>query len=116
MARPRKNRTGDHAQQFAEALAERLASVVREAVTAEQRVYRAELTKLRAELRTLSRRVEALARRRGPARTRLGRWVPGGPGRPPKDATARIAAYAARTKKKAPRKAASSKRAKKAPG
>jgi hypothetical protein len=116
MARPRKNRTGDHAHLFAEALAERLASVVREAVSAEQRVYRAELTKLRSELRTLSRRVEALARRRGPARAPLGRWVPGGPGRPPKDATVRIAAYAARAKNKATRKAPSKKASKKAPG
>lgn len=96
MARPRKNRTGDYARLLADELSHQLHEEVARALAASQRSHQDELAALRAEIRRLTRRVEALATRDRAPRARLGRWVPGGPGRPPKDAAARIAAFEAR--------------------
>ncbi len=56
---------------------------------------------VRDELAQLSRQLE---RAKPPGRRRkIGRWVPGGPGRPPKDAIARAEAFTARQRKPRPK-------------
>jgi hypothetical protein len=99
MARPRKNRTGEYARLLGEEISLQLQRVVRSALADAEKSYKADLAELQGELKRLGRRVESLARRVRTHRPSLGRWVPGGPGRPPKDAAARIAAFETREKK-----------------
>lgn len=99
MARPRKNRLGDYAQllgeEFQRILAEQLSQVAEE----QHAEYRKELEVLRREVRHLSQQIEILSKRAKAPKPKVGKWVPGGPGRPPKDAPDRIAAYETRTQK-----------------
>ncbi|MCC7380418.1 MAG: hypothetical protein IT384_01205 [Deltaproteobacteria bacterium] len=99
MARPKKNRTSEYAALLAEALAVSLSSELRRAIAAAQDAQRREIAALRSEVRRAMRRLEAMRERRPKPRTKLGRWVPGGPGRPPKDAAERVAAFAKRRSK-----------------
>jgi hypothetical protein len=100
MARPRKNRIGEYAGLLGDELELHLARAVTQAVAEGQRAYEAEIAILRGEIRELGRRLDALSHRPAQRRAALGRWVPGGPGRPPKDAADRVAAFAARGQKK----------------
>ena len=97
MGRPRKNRVGEYAAALGEELSYHLQREVARAVEESQKVYLEEIASLRQEIRGLSQRVEALSKKSKGSRSRVGRWVPGGPGRPPKDAEDRIAAFEART-------------------
>jgi hypothetical protein len=99
MARPRKNRLGEYARLLGEEIGAQLSREVSRAITESQRVYHSEIAELRAEIRGLERRIETLSRRATEPKPRLGKWVPGGPGRPPKDADARIAAFEARARR-----------------
>ncbi|MCK6551753.1 hypothetical protein L6R52_38320 [Myxococcota bacterium] len=96
MARPRKNRLGEYAGLLGEELGARLHDEVARALAQTRDALRAELAALRTDVRRLTRQVDALARRSKTVRAPVGRWVPGGPGRPPKDAAARIAAFEAK--------------------
>lgn len=96
MARPKKNRTSEYAALLAEELAASLGRELRRSIAAAQDAQRREIAALRSEVRRAMRRLEALRDRRPKPRAKLGRWVPGGPGRPPKDAAERVAAFAKR--------------------
>ncbi|MBK6688249.1 MAG: hypothetical protein IPG45_27485 [Deltaproteobacteria bacterium] len=97
MGRPRKNRVSEYSTLLADELLHQVSQAVTRALAEQQRLYLLEVAKLRSEVRALSRQLEqALRKQRPSTRTRLGRWVPGGPGRPPKDANDRIAAFEAR--------------------
>lgn len=109
MGRPRKNRVGEYAAALGEELSYHLQREVTKAVEASQEAYREEIASLRQELRVLTQRVEALAKKSKGARSKVGRWVPGGPGRPPKDAEDRIAAFESRTASKKKRTASKKK-------
>jgi|SRR5687767_7600774 len=100
MGRPRKNRLGEYAGLLAEELELQLRQEILKIISDSQRAYRAEVEELRAEIERLSRKLDAATKRtaRG-GRARVGKWVPGGPGRPPKDAAERIAAFASRKSK-----------------
>ncbi|MEQ8280448.1 MAG: hypothetical protein RMA76_14030 [Deltaproteobacteria bacterium] len=97
MGRPRKNRVGEYAAALGEELSYHMQLEVTKAVEASQKVYLEEIAALRQEIRALSQRVESLGKKAKGSRSRVGRWVPGGPGRPPKDAEDRIAAFEARS-------------------
>jgi hypothetical protein len=94
MARPRKNRIGEYARLLGQELERLLGRAVSDTVAETQRGYQLEVAALRAEIRQLGRRLDSIARRPVKRRAALGRWVPGGPGRPPKDAADRVAAFA----------------------
>lgn len=101
MARPRKNRVGEYAALLAEELGHQLEKQVAPRLAAENAALHAELQTLREEVQSLTRQLEALDARLKPkrrSRPKVGRWVPGGPGRPPKDADERIAAFSQRKK------------------
>jgi hypothetical protein len=100
MARPRKNRLGEYARLLGEEIGVQLTRELSRAIAENQKAYQAEIAQLRAEIRNLERRIETLSSKttRG-VRARIGKWVPGGPGRPPKDAAARIAAFEARVRR-----------------
>lgn len=106
MGRPRKNRLGEYATLLAAELSTQLGSQLAHALEESARANRAEVAQLRAELRALARQVEAIGKRSRPGKARIGKWVPGGPGRPPKDAADRIAAFEARVSAQAPPRAA----------
>jgi hypothetical protein len=55
---------------------------------------------MRVEIARLRRRVADLSKRPIVTRQAVGRWVPGGPGRPPKDARARINSFERRKKRR----------------
>lgn len=55
--------------------------------------YQQEIAALRKEVSALTRQVEVLAKQTKAPKPKVGKWVPGGPGRPPKDANERIAAF-----------------------
>ena len=99
MARPRKNRIGEYAAQLAEEIAFHMGKDLMGTVAESQEAYQKEIAELRAEIRSLKRQVDVLSRKnRSPKqKTKVGRWVPGGPGRPPKDAAERIAAFSSRS-------------------
>ena len=100
MGRPRKNRLGEYAGLLAEELELQLRQEILKIISDNQRAYQAELQALRAEVERLSRKVDAATKKTTRAgRARVGKWVPGGPGRPPKDAAERIAAFASRKSK-----------------
>lgn len=98
MGRPRKDRIGQHAGEFASELRRLLSADLTQAVEEVLSRHERELATLRRSLAALERRVENLAERQRNTRGKVGRWVPGGPGRPPKDAAARIAAFHQRQK------------------
>lgn len=99
MARPRKNRIGDYARLLGEEIGIQLNREIAKSLAQTRHVFLDELEELRTELRKLSRRLDALTRRNRGARPSLGKWVPGGPGRPPKDALDRIAAFESRAQR-----------------
>ena len=99
MGRPRKNRIGEYATALSDELSYHLQRELRAAVEEAQVGYREEIAVLRQEIRSLTQRVETLSKKSTGGRARVGRWVPGGPGRPPKDAEDRIAAFEARSAK-----------------
>jgi len=98
MGRPRKNRVGEYAAALAEEFSHHLARDLAKTVEASQEEQRREFLALREEVAKLEAQVRALEKRvrQGRARPKVGKWVPGGPGRPPKDAAERIAAFKAR--------------------
>ena len=101
MGRPRKIRFGEYTALAAEELRLWLSSEIDRAVRAALAEQRREIAALRDELVQLSRQLE---RAKPPGRRRkIGRWVPGGPGRPPKDAIARAEAFTARQRKPRPK-------------
>ncbi|MBI4818016.1 MAG: hypothetical protein HY791_17270 [Deltaproteobacteria bacterium] len=98
MPRPRKNRIGEYAALLAEELAFQLAQHLRREIVQIEADHKKGLEALEGEVRSLGqviRRTEQQRARR--SRTRVGRWVPGGPGRPPKNAEERVQAYVERT-------------------
>lgn len=97
MGRPRKNRLGEYAQLLGEELQRQLEEELGRLIQESQAAYVRELQTLRQEVRTLSKQVEVLAKRAKAPKPKVGKWVPGGPGRPPNDALDRIAAFEART-------------------
>ena len=99
MGRPRKNRIGEYAGLLAEELELQLRQEILKILDESQKAYQEELDELRAEIRTLTKKVDAASKKRSNTRARVGKWVPGGPGRPPKDAAQRIAAFADRKAK-----------------
>lgn len=101
MARPRKNRVGEYASLLAEELGHQLEKRVALRLASEHAAMHVELEALRVQLEALTRQIQALELRLKPkrrSRPKVGRWVPGGPGRPPKDAEERIAAFSQRKK------------------
>jgi predicted RNase H-like nuclease (RuvC/YqgF family) len=101
MARPRKNRVGEYAALLAEELSDQLEKRVALRLAAENAALHVELQTLKEQIERFSAQLEALDARLKPkrrSRPKVGRWVPGGPGRPPKDADERIAAFSQRKK------------------
>lgn len=97
MGRPRKIRFGEYTALAAEELRLWLSAEIDRAVRAALAEQRQEIAAVRDQLSLLARQFE---RGKPPRRRRkIGRWVPGGPGRPPKDAVARAEAFAARQRK-----------------
>lgn len=104
MGRPRKNKVGEYAANLADELLFHVNKELAATMAASHEAYRAEVAVLRAEVVALRREVAELAKKQRPTkavRSKIGKWVPGGPGRPPKDAEERVAAF---TKKTRPRK------------
>jgi hypothetical protein len=102
MGRPRKNRVGEYAQLLTEELQRQLEEALSQAIAESHAAYAREVQSLRQEVRALTKQVELLADRAKAPRPKVGKWVPGGPGRPPNDAQDRIAAFESRgnTRKK----------------
>lgn len=99
MGRPRKNRVGEYAELLAEELAHQLKQEMQKIIVADRKAYRDEISALRSEVRKLTKQVETLSKKSSRSgKPRVGKWVPGGPGRPPKDAAERIAAFENRHK------------------
>lgn len=97
MGRARKERVTEYAGLLAKELRRALGEDLERSVARVRGEHAREIAGLRRSIASLERRIELLLEReRGRRRIKLGRWVPGGPGRPPKDAAARIAAYQAR--------------------
>lgn len=99
MGRPRKNRVGEYAELLVDELAHQLKQELQKTIAENRKAYRDEISTLRSEVRKLAKQVETLTKKtsRG-GKQRVGKWVPGGPGRPPKDAAERIAAFENRHK------------------
>ncbi|MBI2375757.1 MAG: hypothetical protein HYV07_17305 [Deltaproteobacteria bacterium] len=94
MPRPRKNRIAEYAARLAEELAFQLSRELARNVQVLEAAQRRQLSVLEDDLRTLRKTIVKLERRRSTKkRSNVGRWVPGGPGRPPKDAEKRVLAY-----------------------
>ena len=96
--RPRKNRLGEYAQSFGEELQRLLGEELLGLIEAQHEAYQREIHDLRREVQNLSKQIEAMNRRAKAPKPKVGKWVPGGPGRPPKDASERIAAFESRTR------------------
>ena len=92
MGRPRKNRVGEYAELLVDEITLQLKQELLKSVSESQKAYQTEINALRAEIRKLTKQVEALKKTQR-SKPRVGKWVPGGPGRPPKDAKERIAAF-----------------------
>ena len=97
MGRPRKNKTN----QFAVALAEEIELQNESRINFRLRQERGffmekifGLTEYVEKLESRIQKLESVIQRQ--QQRPLGRWVPGGPGRPPKDAAERIAAFTKR--------------------
>jgi hypothetical protein len=100
MGRPRKNRIGEYAGLLAEELEVHFKQEILKTIGESQRLYQEQIDELREEIEKLSRKLETATKKtRAASRARVGKWVPGGPGRPPKDAAERIAAFASRQSK-----------------
>ena len=99
MGRPRKNRVGEYAGLLAEELAFHLSKELNIQIAENKEEYLHEIGRLRGEIKELQKHVGSLEQRlkNNKARPKLGKWVPGGPGRPPKDAQARVAAFSNRS-------------------
>lgn len=110
MGRPRKNRINEYAELLGQEISQQLGTEMARAIAESQRLVRAEIERLRGEIRALEQRVDGLSQGRRTRSARLGRWVPGGPGRPPKDAAERVAAFASRQGETAPTRTGPSKR------
>lgn len=104
MGRPRKNRLGEYAQSLAEELQRLLAEDLERLLAEQHEAYQREIHGLRKEVQALAKQVETLQKRAKAPKPKVGKWVPGGPGRPPKDASDRIAAFESRAKKKTTKK------------
>jgi hypothetical protein len=89
---------GELASRLVEEIAFHVGRDLARSVSASQDTYREEVATLRAEVRDLRKKIDTISRTRRVkgGRSKLGRWVPGGPGRPPKDAAERIAAFSAK--------------------
>ena len=101
MGRPRKNRVGEYAGLLAEELAFHLSKELNSQIVESQESYQSEIRGLKAEIKELQRQIEGLDGRikSNKSKPKLGKWVPGGPGRPPKDAEARVAAFSNRSER-----------------
>ena len=99
MGRPRKNRVGEYAAALTEELTRILGSELSHVLETREKAQTEEVAHLERELRALRREVEELRKFVKGRRKKVGHWVPGGPGRPPKDADARIAAFRGREKR-----------------
>ena len=99
MGRPRKNRIGEYAELLAEELQIQLRQEILKTIAESQRAYEAQIDELREEIRKLAKKLDTASKKPRSSRARVGKWVPGGPGRPPKDAAERIAAFASRQTK-----------------
>ena len=99
MGRPRKNRVGEYAGLLAEELAFHLSKELNLQIVDSQAEYRKEIEGLRGEIKELQRQIESLQSRSKAHKNKpkLGKWVPGGPGRPPKNAEERVAAFSQRS-------------------
>lgn len=106
MARPRKDRTAEYSTLLIQELVRHLSISIDGAVRAATAAQRKELTALRAEIRALNTRLEAAEKKKPRPPKKLGHWVPGGPGRPPKDAANRIAAFTEKKVKRRTRRSA----------
>jgi hypothetical protein len=104
MGRPRKNRVGEYAGLLAEELAFHLSKELNIQIGENKEEYLREIELLRGEIKELQKHVFGLEQRlkSNKARPKLGKWVPGGPGRPPKDAKARVAAFSSRSDRETP--------------
>lgn len=103
MGRPRKNRTGEYAGLLAEELAHQITKAVNDRIEQLAVDHGREVAALKGQIAGLEKKLEGLAKglRSESKRTNIGHWVPGGPGRPPKDAEARVEAFQSRTTKQA---------------
>jgi hypothetical protein len=100
MGRPRKNRVAEYAGLLAEELEIHFKQEILKTIGETQKVYQDQLEELREEIRKLSRKLDTVSKKSTrSSKARVGKWVPGGPGRPPKDAAERIAAFASRKSK-----------------
>ena len=106
MGRPRKNRTGEYAGLLAEEIAHQITKAVNDRIDLFAAAHEREVAELRGQIASLENKVETLTKglRSEAKRSNIGRWVPGGPGRPPKDAEARVEAFQSRTTKRTTRK------------
>ena len=100
MGRPRKNRVGEYAallseevlRQFQESMSAEVDRALDEALV--------RIESLENQVRSLERKLDQATKAK--IKEPLGRWVPGGPGRPPKEAEERVAAFRKRKRKKGP--------------
>ena len=100
MGRPRKNRIGEYAGLLAEELEIHFKQEILKTISETQKAYQEQIEELREEIKKLSKRLDTVSKKtRTSSKARVGKWVPGGPGRPPKDAAERIAAFASRQSK-----------------
>tara|TARA_B100000676_G_C17502860_1_gene544049 strand:- start:51 stop:371 length:321 start_codon:yes stop_codon:yes gene_type:complete len=101
MGRPRKNRVGEYAQLLSEEFAFQLSKEINIQLAASKREYLQEIGELRNEIKTLNKQIQNLEQRLkdNKVKPKLGKWVPGGPGRPPKDAQARVEAFSSRSER-----------------
>ena len=104
MGRPRKNKTNQFAVALAEEIELQNESRINFRIRQERLFFMEKIFSLSEYVEKLESRIEKLEsliqkQQRAP----LGRWVPGGPGRPPKDAAERIAAFAKKSEENRPR-------------
>lgn len=98
MGRPRKNKTNQFAIALAEEIEHQNDVRINFRIKQERLFFMEKIFGLTEYIEKLEDRISKLEsqldkRQRVP----IGRWVPGGPGRPPKDAAERIAAFAKKT-------------------
>ena len=98
MGRPRKNKTNQFAIALAEEIEHQNDVRINFRIREERLFFMEKIFGLTEYIEKLESRVSKLEEQiKKQQKVPLGRWVPGGPGRPPKDAAERIAAF---TKKK----------------
>ena len=97
MGRPRKNKTNQFALALAEEIELQNESRINLRIRDERLFFMEKIFGLTEYVKKLESRIDKLESIiQKQQRTPLGRWVPGGPGRPPKDAAERIAAFTKR--------------------